>query len=104
MIGHSLEADVLVKTEDKDLSDFIEKEWQTIKEISIISELSAMGDDTADDGILFQSEEISGLFIRVIGAAGGKSERCWIRSTTVGEHPKHPSICERCAAVVTGEA
>ena len=104
VIGHSLEADVLVKTEDKDLSDFIEKEWQTIKEISIISELSAMGDDTADDGILFQSEEISGLFIRVIGAAGGKCERCWIRSTTVGEHPKHPSICERCAAVVTGEA
>ena len=47
-----------------------------------------------------ESEEISGLYIAVKAASGGKCDRCWIRSTSVGVHPAHPEICTRCHDVV----
>ncbi|MBW1636079.1 MAG: class I tRNA ligase family protein, partial [Deltaproteobacteria bacterium] len=103
VIGHSLEAEVLIKTADDDLASFLEEEWQTVKEISIISELSHLRDEAGDSGIIFESEEIKGVTIHVLAAGGDKCERCWIRSTTVGEHQEHPEICERCVAVVTGD-
>ncbi|BCL60955.1 hypothetical protein DGMP_16480 [Desulfomarina profundi] len=99
VIGHSLEAEVLLRSEG-DLKKFVESEWETIKEISIISKLSRF-DDEKDEGILFESEEMEGLKIRVVAAPGEKCERCWIRSITVGKDQNHPRICERCAGVVS---
>ncbi len=99
VIGHSLEAEVLLRSEG-DLKKFVESEWETVKEISIISKLSRF-DDKKDEGILFESEEMEGLKIRVVAAPGEKCERCWIRSITVGKDQNHPKICERCAGVVS---
>ena len=104
VIGHSLEAEVLLRTDEEDLAEFLEKEWQTIKEISIISELSPLTDQENDSGIVFESEEFEGFRVIVLAAQGGKCERCWIRSTTVGENHEHPGICERCVGVVVGTA
>ena len=104
VIGHSLEAEVLVKVDDDDFAAFLQKEWQAVKEISIISELSPLADTDKESGIVFESEEIKGFTIHVLAAQGGKCERCWIRSTTVGENPEHPAICERCVGVVAGTA
>lgn len=104
VIGHSLEAEVLVKVDDDDFAAFLQKEWQAVKEISIISELSPLADTDKESGIVFESEEIKGFTIHVLAAQGGKCERCWIRSTTVGEKPEHPAICERCVGVVAGTA
>ncbi|WP_444318056.1 zinc finger domain-containing protein, partial [Megasphaera sp.] len=28
-------------------------------------------------------------------------ERCWIHSDTVGSDPNHPTLCARCAAVLS---
>lgn len=38
--------------------------------------------------------------VRVLRAAGSKCERCWNYSTKVGAAAAHPSVCERCAAVL----
>jgi isoleucyl-tRNA synthetase len=43
-----------------------------------------------------------GLMVEVSNAAGQKCERCWNYSTRVGENPKYPTLCERCAPVVSG--
>jgi isoleucyl-tRNA synthetase len=99
VIGHPLEANVLVSASGE-LLDFIEKEWDTIKEICIISELSALAGDTPESGVQYSSDEMDGLFIQVQAATGSKCTRCWTRSTTVGQNGKHPEICGRCAAVL----
>jgi len=46
------------------------------------------------------SEEVEGLYIGVRAASGEKCERCWIRSTTVGQIEDHPTICARCFDVI----
>ena len=38
--------------------------------------------------------------IQVAKAEGKKCDRCWNYSTHVGEDEKHPTVCERCSAVL----
>ena len=99
VIGHPLEAEVLITT-DGDLESFLIGEWNTIKEISIISQLSPLRQHTPEAGIRFTSEEVPGMVIQVQPAPGEKCERCWVRSTTVGTIDAHPTICGRCADVL----
>jgi isoleucyl-tRNA synthetase len=99
VIGHSLEAEVLIAAEGE-LATFVEKEWATIQEISIISELSALDSEAGDAPVRYSSEELKGLEIHVRAAKGEKCSRCWIRSTTVGKNSEHPEICERCSTVL----
>jgi len=42
----------------------------------------------------------SGVSVQVSKALGQKCERCWNYSTHVGEDPAHPTVCERCSAVL----
>jgi isoleucyl-tRNA synthetase len=48
-----------------------------------------------------------GVEVQISKAPGQKCERCWNYSTHVGEDQNHPTICERCSAVLkeiqTGE-
>lgn len=99
VIGHSLEAEVLIATEGE-MAEFLSGHWDIIKEISIISELAVLKKDSPATGIQFTSEEIPGMVIQVHPAKGEKCERCWIRSTTVGTVTAHPAICDRCASVL----
>ncbi len=99
IIGHPLEAEVRLQAEGE-LADFLDREWHTIKEIAIISELTKEEAGTMIEDA-FISEEIEGLAIRVLPAPGKKCERCWSRSTTVGESAQHPLVCDRCAAIVS---
>lgn len=103
VIGHSLEAEVLLKAEGE-LADFLKSEWKTVKEISIVSELSDLEDDTPEVGVRYTSEEVPGFIIQVQPAPGEKCLRCWIRSTTVGENEVHPEICNRCSEVLANMA
>jgi isoleucyl-tRNA synthetase len=103
VIGHPLEAEVLIRGEG-DLGQFITNEWQTIKEIAIISELSVLSNNTPPQGIQYTSEELPGLKVQIQAASGEKCERCWCRSTSVGRDANHPLICSRCAAVVSAMA
>jgi isoleucyl-tRNA synthetase len=45
-------------------------------------------------------EEDVPLSVNVTKVEGARCERCWIRSTGVGSHKVHPSVCERCARVL----
>jgi isoleucyl-tRNA synthetase len=99
VIGHPLEAEVLLGCEGE-LHQFVTAEWQTIREIAIVSELAELTVDTPIGGVRCKAEEVAGLVIQVQPAAGEKCLRCWVRSTTVGEDPAHPGICHRCSAVL----
>ena len=45
-------------------------------------------------------KESPGLDVEVIKAEGPRCERCWLVLPTVGSHPHHSDLCERCAAVI----
>ncbi len=47
------------------------------------------------------SESAPGLEIIVEQAPGKRCDRCWLVLPTVGEHAVYPSLCARCAEVVT---
>ncbi len=46
------------------------------------------------------SNGTGGLHIEVKKADGAKCDRCWNYSTHVGEDKTHPTVCERCGAVL----
>ena len=41
------------------------------------------------------------VYASVESAEGGKCDRCWCYSETVGANAEHPTLCARCAAVVS---
>ena len=49
---------------------------------------------------VYESPEIKDLCIRVEKASGGKCERCWNWSMTVGKFDDNPQICERCRTAI----
>ncbi len=100
IIGLSLDAEVVLQA-DAELSSFLGKHQQQLKELCIVSSLRLVEDGKEEAGLQFVADEnISGLQIAVQPAAGEKCERCWIVSTTVGSDAEHPTICTRCADVV----
>ena len=45
-------------------------------------------------------EHVPGLAVEVQPAPGEKCERCWVIDLSVGTHPRHETLCQRCAGVV----
>ena len=43
----------------------------------------------------------TGIKVAVTVATGDECERCWIHSETVGKNEKHPTLCARCASVLS---
>jgi len=97
IIGHPLEAKVLVKATGS-LAEFLADKWDTLKMISIVSEL-LQTDDLAAPG--YVSQVLPELHVSILPASGGKCERCWLRSETVGDSTDHPALCSRCTSVVS---
>ena len=96
LIGHSLEAKVLLSSPEewKSLID------QYLKELPEIFIVSAVELGEGEGGELYISQEIKGLNIRVERAEGAKCERCWNYSTSVGENREFHILCRRCVGVV----
>ncbi len=88
LIGKSLEAQIVVHCNSGRKNDF-EAVAEQLKDILIVSGVSV-----ADDG----GDEPT---YEVVKAQGEKCERCWCYSETVGENSEHPTLCHRCAKVVS---
>jgi isoleucyl-tRNA synthetase len=50
------------------------------------------------------STVVNGLAVEVGAAPGCKCARCWQVLSSVGANAEHPTLCARCAGVVTGES
>jgi isoleucyl-tRNA synthetase len=96
VIGHPLEANVQVEVTGQ-LADFLADKWETLKMISIVSDLDHV-EELA--GSAFTSELLPELKVYVAPAIGSKCERCWTRSESVGNDADHPQLCNRCTSVV----
>src|SRR5947208_15672636 len=66
-----------------------------------LSEIFLVGGVVLGDGAgAPESPVVPGLRVRVERAAGRKCARCW-NMRALGDDPRHPDICARCAAVIS---
>ncbi|MGH6894779.1 MAG: zinc finger domain-containing protein, partial [Dongiaceae bacterium] len=94
-IGASLQAHPVVHLTDdrRAMLDGVD-----LGEISITSAITVSAASAANGA--FTLAEVPGVAVLVNPAEGGKCERCWQVLPEVGGHPRHPTLCNRCADVV----
>ena len=102
VIGKSLEAGVMIFCGDakdengRSMYDIISSFADELAEIFIVSDVKVENSDGGE----FTEGSIPGLKYTIQPAAGGKCERCWTYSETVGTISEHPTLCARCAEVI----
>ena len=90
IIGKPLEAKVIINCSTDEAVDKFNEMADDIKTVLIVSEVEVVKADTDS--------------FEVAKADGCKCERCWSYSKTVGESSEHPTLCARCAGVVSAMA
>jgi len=93
VVGHSLDAAVALALPET-LRALVEGAREELQALSIVSRLDVVEPGAMDAP--YASEEFPGLVIGVSKATGGKCNRCWMFSETVGSRTGHPTLCERC--------
>ena len=88
-------------THDQKLRQLCETHRDTLAEAFVVSGVAVQGNGShAGQGV----SPVPGLAgVTVERAPGSKCERCWKHLTTVGSHAAHPTLCERCARVVSAK-
>ncbi|MBQ4094053.1 MAG: isoleucine--tRNA ligase [Oscillospiraceae bacterium] len=92
VIGASLEACVTLHAEGEEYA-FLKSVLGVLPFVFITSDVHLVEGGKGE-------YEATGFTVDVAKAEGGKCERCWSYSTTVGESSEHPTLCARCAAIV----
>jgi isoleucyl-tRNA synthetase len=132
VIGHSLDAEVLVFSEKFYVESLLRRlasnHANQVDDILIVSQFSYHAEtpkwgweledrrkeghegmaapihhEDGRDGWGYYSKTLDGI-IAVFSARGAKCERCWKYDTRVGEDAKHPTVCARCAMVLNAGA
>jgi isoleucyl-tRNA synthetase len=86
LIGNALEAAVVLRCEQEAISSIPSEQ---LEEFFILSELK-----------IEAGQEPAALITKTIHE---KCARCWRHRPSVGKSAKHPDLCDRCEAVVTGK-
>ncbi|OQY45438.1 MAG: isoleucine--tRNA ligase [Desulfobacteraceae bacterium 4572_87] len=97
IIGHPLDAAVTLGV-SSELHGKLEPYADQLRSIFIVSSVKLLNVEQLEGGI--ESETVPGLKVRVAPSTDPKCERCWMHDATVGDDPKHPTICGRCRNVL----
>ena len=101
-IGKSLEACVTLHAEDDESAKAVMAAFGiSLAEVFIVSDCRVSSAPPAADSAVSRGTNYPGLTVAVSEAQGEKCERCWTHTPKVGENADHPTLCPRCAAVVT---
>ncbi|MDH7500266.1 MAG: isoleucine--tRNA ligase [candidate division NC10 bacterium] len=92
-IGNSLEARVEIRAHPA-LYPFLVHHEGELAALFIVSSVELL---CAEEGSLGEGEELKVVVHR---ASGGKCERCWNYSQSLGRDPSHPGLCPRCTRVI----
>ncbi|WP_040036502.1 isoleucine--tRNA ligase [Bacillus thermotolerans] len=97
VIGKSLTAKVTLYA-DEETKALLKSIEEDVKQLLIISGFEQGGSlaDAPEHALKFEHAAVV-----VEKAEGETCERCWIVSTDVGENDAHPTLCSRCADVVS---
>ncbi|MDY0376120.1 MAG: isoleucine--tRNA ligase [Desulfobacterium sp.] len=100
IIGHSLDAAILIKVPGDELKELLDGFGEDLRDIFIVSAaalVDTLDTDPAGDGDLFVSDEIKGVYVKVTKAEGDKCARCWKYDLTVGDASCWEGACRRCS-------
>ena len=101
-IGKALEAHVSLHADDDEAARALMATFGvSLSEVFLVSDCNITSEPAAEGSTVGRGVNFPGLTIEVSEARGEKCERCWMHSTHVGENPDHPTLCPRCAAVVS---
>jgi len=93
MIGHSLDAKVLLNISNDEYAFLKEYTEAEVSDLFIVSQVKFVNDR-------LNESEIDGITIAVEKASGEKCERCWKYDEEVGHDHEHTDVCPRCAKVL----
>ena len=97
-IGHALDAAVTIYADGEDY-DFLSQWQDQLATLLIVSEAKLVKGEAPADAVA--GEDHADMKVVVAPSTAEKCERCWIHSDTVGSDPNHPTLCARCAAVLS---
>jgi len=98
LVGHSLEAHIQLKVDNKGIFEAVTSVTQ--RELEDVFIVSAVTVGDAIDGEVSYFDEENGIAVGVLPAEGEKCVRCWRRTPDVGKDDVHPHLCARCVAIV----
>ena len=101
-LGKALEAHVALHADtDEAAQALMSTVGVSLAEVFIVSNCSITAAEPAADSTVGKGTNFPGLTVEVREADGARCERCWMHDTRVGENPDHPTLCPRCASVVS---
>jgi isoleucyl-tRNA synthetase len=89
LIGKSLEASVTISVADEKAYATLSEATQLLAEVLIVSEVRVEKAESGETAYV------------VARAEGEKCDRCWMYLHSVGKNAAHPTLCARCAKVVS---
>ena len=98
-IGSGQEASVRLGSSDLELAALLFDHRDLLATLCIVSEVE-IGGPEADEGAA-RGSDLPGLWVTARRSTDPKCERCWNLRPTVGQSAEHPTLCQRCATVVT---
>ncbi|MBU5467721.1 isoleucine--tRNA ligase [Virgibacillus sp. MSJ-26] len=93
VIGKSLEAKVTLVPQDENVATILNS-IPNLHQLLIVSEAELSDHEK-------KAKNYKHVSVLVEPHPGEKCERCWVNSCTIGENKEHPTLCTRCADVVT---
>ena len=99
-IGNALEARVTLYA-GEETHTLLAEYTDFLPELFIVSAVVLLKDREAPASA-YRGEDISDLAIEIEKAEGGKCQRCWNWTTSVGSYSDHPELCTKCHTVITG--
>ena len=101
-LGKALEAHVALHADtDEAAQALMSTVGVSLAEVFIVSNCSITAAEPAADSTVGKGTNFPGLTVEVREADGARCERCWMHDTRVGENPDHPTLCPRCASVIS---
>jgi len=95
IIGHSLDAHVMLEAKNDELKNLVIKYESMLEEFFIVSKV------TIQENISGYNGQFANVFVE--HAQGQKCQRCWKYHPDTGKDEEHPETCPRCSAVLRGE-
>lgn len=93
IIGKSLEAKLTLVAKEDSVKEVLSS-IPYLHQMLIVSEANVVDQDP-------EAKEYRYIYAKVEKHQGEVCERCWVSSETVGENETHPTLCTRCADIVT---
>ncbi len=98
LIGNSLEADIYVEAEDKEVVEILKGfELYELSDICIVSHFHL---GRVEDSLEEYYDEEKKIRVCVTKANGKKCERCWKFDESVGNNESKENVCSRCYGVI----